>query len=160
MRFTKPFSRLLIATSIAAASGSSFAASATSSFDVGIQVLATCSISATNMTFTSITTGTTSNNDATSSLTVNCSNGTSYTIALDNGANYMTNRRLVSNGSYINYQLYSDSSRSTQWNSTVTKTGVGSGGDQSHTVFGRVPSGQPVPQTGSYADLVTATVSY
>lgn len=160
MRFTKPFSRLLIATSIAAASGSSFAASATSSFDVGIQVLATCSISATNMTFTSITTGTTSNNDATSSLTVNCSNGTSYTIALDNGANYMANRRLVSSGNYIGYQLYSDSGRSTQWNSTITKTGVGNGGDQSHTVFGRIPSGQNVPQTGSYADLVTATVSY
>lgn len=160
MRFTKPFSQLLITASLTAASAGSYAASATSSFDVGIQVLATCSISATNMTFGSITTGTTSNNDATSALTVNCSNGTTYTIALDNGNNYFSGRRLSGNGNHINYQLYSDSGRSTQWNSTITKTGVGSGGDQSHTIFGRIPSGQAVAQTGSYADIVTATVSY
>lgn len=160
MHVPQRFSQLFIAASLAAASASSFAASATSAFDVGIQVLATCSISATNMSFASITTGTTSNNDATSSLTVNCSNGTNYTIALDNGANYLSNRRLVSSGSYLGYQLYSDSGRSTQWTTTVTKAGVGSGGDQSHTIFGRIPSGQAVPQTGSYADIVTATVSY
>lgn len=131
-----------------------------SSFDVTVQVLASCSISSSNMTFSSITTGTTSNSDATSSLTVNCSSGTPYTIALDNGTNYSAGRRLASGASYINYFLYSDSGRSTQWNSTTTKAGTGNGANQELTVFGRIPSGQSVTNTGIYADTVIATVTY
>lgn len=130
------------------------------SFDVTVQVLASCSISSSNMTFSSITTGTTSNSDAASSLTVNCSSGTPYTIALDNGTNYSAGRRLASGASYINYVLYSDSGRSTQWNSTTTKSGTGNGSNQELTVFGRIPSGQSVTNTGIYADTVIATVTY
>jgi len=136
------------------------AASSTSSFDVSIQVLATCSISASNMTFSSITTGTTSNTDATSSLTVNCSNGTPYTIALNNGTNYSAGRRMASGASYINYYLYSDSGRSTQWNSATTKAAIGTGSDQAHPVYGRIPSGQAITNTGMYADTIIATVTY
>jgi spore coat protein U-like protein len=136
------------------------AASATSNFDVSIQVLSTCSISASNMSFSSITTGTTSNTDATSSLTVNCSSGTPYEISLDNGTNYSAGRRLASGASYINYYVYSDSGRSTQWNSVSKKASTGTGSDQEHSVFGRVPSGQSVTNTGSYADTIVATVTY
>ena len=78
------------------------AASNSANFDVSIQVNATCAISASNMTFSSITTGTTSNTDATSTLTVNCSNGTPYTISLGNGANFSNVRRMAWGGSYIN----------------------------------------------------------
>jgi spore coat protein U-like protein len=112
------------------------------------------------MTFSSITTGTTSNTDATSSLTVNCSNGTPYTIALDNGTNYSVGRRMASGASYINYYLYSDSGRSTQWNSAATKAGTGTGSDQTHSVYGRIPSGQNITNTGMYGDTVIATVTY
>jgi spore coat protein U-like protein len=154
----------LIITSIATAmlglAAPSFAATATGSFDVNVQVLATCSISASNLSFSDITTGTTTNNDASSTLTVNCSSGTPYTVALDNGTNYSVGRRMASGASYINYVLYSDSTRSTQWNSTNTKTGTGSGSDQNLTVYGRIPSSQSVTNTGSYGDTVIATVSY
>ncbi len=152
--------RLLAGTLLCGLTTPLWAASGTSSFDVSIQVLATCSISASNMTFSNITTGTTSNTDATSSLTVNCSNGTPYTIALDNGTNYSAGRRLASGASYINYYLYSDSGRSTQWNASTTKSGTGSGSDQTLTVFGRVPSGQSVTNTGAYSDTIIATVTY
>ncbi len=137
-----------------------WAASGTSNFDVNVQVLATCSISASNMTFSSITTGTTSNTDATSSLTVNCSNGTPYTVALGNGNNYSGGRRMTNGTTNINYYLYSDSGRSTQWNSTSTQTGTGSGSDQNFTIYGRIPSGQSVPFTGAYSDTIIATVTY
>ena len=136
------------------------AASNSANFDVGIQVNATCGISASNMTFSSITTGTTSNTDATSALTVNCSNGTPYTISLGNGNNYSAGRRMASGASFINYYLYSDSSRSTQWNTTATKSGTDSGNDQSLTIYGRVPSGQSVTNTGAYADTIVATITY
>lgn len=137
-----------------------FAASATANFDVSIQVLATCAISASNLTFSSITTGTTSNNDATSSLTVNCSTGTPYSISLDNGTNYSGGRRMAGANSYINYYLYSDSGRSAQWNSTLTKVGTGNGSDQNHDVFARIPSGMAVPYVGTYSDTVIATITY
>jgi len=136
------------------------AASNSANFDVSIQVNATCAISASNMTFSSITTGTTSNTDATSTLTVNCSNGTPYTISMDNGTNYSVGRRMASGASYINYYFYSDSSRSTQWNTTATKSGTGSGSDQSLTIYGRIPSGQSVTNTGAYADTIVATITY
>ncbi len=138
-------------------SGAVFAASGTASFDVSVQVLASCSISATNMSFASITTGTTSNTDATSTLTVNCSNGTPFTIALGNGTNYSAGRRLASGASYINYFLYSDNGRGSPWSSV---SGTGSGADQSFTVYGRIPSGQSVSNTGIYADTVIATITY
>ena len=136
------------------------AATGSTNFDVSIQVNATCAISASNMAFGSITTGTTSNSDATSTLTVNCSNGTPYTIPLENGTNYSAGRRMASGASYINYYLYSDNGRSTQWNTTTTKSGTGSGSDQSLTIYGRVPSGQSITNTGFYADTVVATITY
>lgn len=152
--------RLLAGTLLCGLTTPLWAASGTSSFDVSIQVLATCSISASNMTFSSITTGTTSNTDATSSLTVNCSNGTPYTIALGNGNNYSGGRRMTNGTTNINYYLYSDSGRSTQWNSASTQTGTGSGSDQSFNIYGRIPSGQSVPFTGAYSDTIIATVTY
>ena len=152
--------RLLAGTLLCGLTTPLWAASGTSSFDVNVQVLATCSISASNMTFSSITTGTTSNTDATSSLTVNCSNGTPYTIALGNGNNYSGGRRMTNGTTNINYYLYSDSGRSTQWNSASTQTGTGSGSDQSFNIYGRIPSGQSVPFTGAYSDTIIATVTY
>ena len=153
-----------VATAISALTASTvgpvMASTASSNFDVTIQVLSTCSISASNMTFGSITTGTTSNTDAASSLTVNCSSNTPYTVSLSDGANFSNVRRMAWGGSYIDYMLYSDSSRTTQWNSTITKTGTGSGGDQSLSVFGRIPAGQNVANTGAYGDTVIATVTY
>jgi len=154
------FRRTLTALALIAWGVPGAAASSTSSFDLNVQVLATCSISSSNMTFSSITTGTTNNTDATSSLTVNCSNGTPYTIALDNGTNYSVGRRMASGASYINYYLYSDSGRSTQWNSAATKAGTGTGSDQTHSVYGRIPSGQAITNTGMYGDTVIATVTY
>lgn len=141
-------------------SNAAFAESKTANFDVSIQVLATCSISASNMTFSSITTGTTSNTDASSALTVNCSQGTPYTISLGNGANYSNVRRMAWGASHVEYALYQDSSRSLEWINQSTKTGTGSGADQTFTVFGRIPSGQNITNTGNYGDTVIATVTY
>ncbi len=150
---------IAVAVALAASQGV-MAQSKTANFDVSIQVLATCSISASNMTFSSITTGTTSNTDASSALTVNCSQGTPYTISLGNGANYSNVRRMAWGASHVEYNLYQDSSRSQEWIGGNAKTGTGSGGDQTFTVFGRIPSGQNITNTGNYGDTVIATVTY
>ncbi len=150
----------LVATVSVSLSGTVFAASGTASFDVSVQVLASCSISATNMSFASITTGTTSNTDATSTLTVNCSNGTPFTIALGNGTNYSGGRRMTNGTTNINYYLYSDSGRSTLWGGATLVSGTGTGSDQTFNVYGRVPAGQSVIYAGNYIDTITATITY
>ncbi len=159
MKFRSFLKPTLLAAALAS-SNTAFADSKTTNFDVSIQVLATCSISASNMTFSSITTGTTSNTDASSALTVNCSQGTPYTISLGNGANYSNVRRMAWGASHVEYNLYQDSSRSLEWGGTSTKTGTGSGSDQTLSVFGRIPSGQNITNTGNYGDTVIATITY
>lgn len=129
-------------------------------FNVGMEVVATCSINAFDMTFNTITTGTTSQNDAESQITVNCSNGAPYSVALNDGSNFQGGRRLASNGSFIGYGIFRDVSRSTSWDSTSVFSGVGTGNDQALPVYGRIPSGQLVPEMGNYADTVVATISY
>jgi spore coat protein U-like protein len=37
---------------------------------------------------------------------------------------------------------------------------TGSGSNQAHTVYGRIPAGQNVINMGSYSDTIVATVSY
>ena len=136
------------------------AETASSSFDARVEVVATCSISAADMTFNTITTGTTSAVDSASSVSVNCSNGAPYSVALSNGANFDTTRRMAWGGSYISYGLFSDTGRSQEWNGVSVVSATGTGAAKSHTVYGRIFAGQSVPNMGSYADTIVATVSY
>ena len=62
----------------------------------------------------------------------------------------------------LNYALFQDSSRTTNWGNTVgidTKGGSGNGAAQTFTVYGRLGPAQYV-EDGGYADTITATVSY
>ena len=160
MAMRSPIQNMAVLGALALTALPALANSNNASFDVTVQVASTCSINATNLNFSGITTGTTSNTDATSSITVNCSTGTPYTIALGNGNNYSGGRRMTNGTTNINYYLYSDTGRSTQWNTITTQAGTGSGSDQSYTVYGRIPSGQSVLYTGTYSDTVIATVTY
>lgn len=150
----------LALTLVAASISTAQAETASSSFQVGMEVSATCSITAADMTFSGITTGTTSQNDAAADISVNCSQGAPYAISLSDGSNFSGGRRLKSGNSFINYSLFMDVNRSSNWSTTNTLEFVGSGTTQVHTVYGRIPSGQSVPNMGSYADTIVATVSY
>ncbi|NBY14149.1 MAG: SCPU domain-containing protein [Betaproteobacteria bacterium] len=153
--------RLSLAIAIAAAlTSQAWADSKSSSFQVGVQVVATCSIAAADMTFNTMTTGTTGVSDAASDITVNCSENAPYAIALSNGGSYSGGRRLTDGTKFINYFLYKDPTRAQSWDAANTLSFVGSGAAQSHTVYGRIPSGQSVPNMGRYTDTVVATVSY
>jgi spore coat protein U-like protein len=135
---------------------------ATGSFSVTATVAPSCSITANALTFGAYT-GTAAN--ATATLSVQCANGTPYNVGLDAGqasGATVTTRKMMNGVKALNYSLYSDSGRTKNWGNTVgtdTLAGTGSGSAQSLTVYGLVPSGQnPVP--GSYADTVTATLTY
>ena len=59
----------------------------------------------------------------------------------------------------VNYDLYSDASRSTVWTPTSGVTGTGNGLDQPMTIYGRVPT-QSAVAAGDYKDTVVVTVNY
>lgn len=105
--------------------------------------------------------------DATSTLSVQCTNTTPYTVALNAGSNAggasnFTARTMKSGANSLGYQLYLDTGRSTIWGdgtASSTSSGTGTGSTQSLTIYGRLPSlANVIP--GSYTDTVTVTVSY
>jgi spore coat protein U-like protein len=121
-----------------------------------------CAINASNLNFGAYT-GAVVN--ATSALTVQCTSGTAYNVGLDPGQTSgatVTTRQMVNGSNKLNYTLYSDSGRTTNWGNTVgtdTVAGTGSGATQSLTVYGRITAGQS-PPPGSYTDTITATLTY
>jgi spore coat protein U-like protein len=135
---------------------------ATGSFSVTATVAPSCTITANALAFGSYT-GAALNGATT--LSVQCANGTPYNVGLDPGqasGATVTARKMMNGSKSLNYSLYSDSGRTKNWGNTVgtdTVAGTGSGSAQALTVYGLVPSGQ-IPVPGSYADTVTATLTY
>ncbi|MGE3642820.1 MAG: spore coat protein U domain-containing protein [Beijerinckiaceae bacterium] len=123
-----------------------------------------CNVTVTNMNF-GTTSFFTSNIDATSTVTVTCTNGTPYHVRLDgglSGATDPTQRKMSLGGNQITYGLYRDASRSLGWGSTDsvnTLDATGSASGTGHTVYGRVPP-QPSVPPGIYTDTVIAVVSF
>ena len=137
-------------------------ADASTSFLVTDHVPGVCSLSASPLTF-----GTYANAqlDGSATITVNCSNTAAYSVALDGGANLSgsTRRMVGSAAQYLAYALYSDSSRTSLWGDGSglgnKVSGVGTGSNQTLTVYGRVSASQLVTP-GSYSDTVVVTLSY
>lgn len=139
------------------------AATASTTFQVTATVQATCLISANPLAFGTYT-GT--QTDATSTLSVTCTNTTPYNVGLDagtaTGATVTTRRMTGPSSALLNYALFSDSARTITWGNTVgtnTVTGTGNGNAQTLTVYGRVAAGQFVAP-GAYADTITATITF
>ena len=134
-------------------------------------VTSTCNISTTALNF-----GTasllTSNIDATGTISAQCSNTLPYSIGLNSGSNASGSQRRMKPGSasFINYNLYTDSGRTSAWATTTSATsctggagtcvtGTGTGSTQSIAVYGRVPA-QSSPVVGTYTDTVVVTVTF
>ena len=149
------------------------AATATGSFTVTATINATCTLTTSNVAFGTYDPSSGSPNNASGGVTVTCTSGSTYTIALDAGANAggattFSNRRMKSGSSnYLAYQLYLDSGHATVWgdgtNSSnlnpTSGTFTGNGSAQSYTVYGQVTAGH-YSAPGSYSDTVNVTVTY
>jgi spore coat protein U-like protein len=159
---------LLIALVLALWGTASLAATTTTTFGVSATVVDSCSVSATALGFGNVDPVSLAGTavDATTTVDVTCANGTAYDVGLDAGTATgatVTTRQMTSGANTLNYALYSDSGRTTNWGNTVatdTVTGTGDGTAQSLTVYGRIPSGQGTVPTGAYSDTITVTVTY
>lgn len=164
---------LALAVATAATAGSAHAAEDSATFQVRIVITESCTISSTAPTdidFLSHVRATGAPADAQGTLTVNCSQGTPYQIGLSGGTNSTGTaatpaageRRMINaTGSYVPYDLFSNTARSQFWGNTLgsnTVSGTGTAANVSHQVFGRVPSTN-FP-AGTYTDTVTARVVY
>lgn len=165
--------RIAIGLGLAAAAAGSMTANATTAtntFQVTATITSSCTVSGSALNFGSaidpLATGVPL--DASSTLTVTCSNTTPYAVSLNagtnaGGASNFTSRTMKSGSNTLGYQLYVDSGRTTVFGdgtaSSSTKSGTGSGSAQSISVYGRVPTlANVVP--GTYTDTVTVTITY
>jgi spore coat protein U-like protein len=134
-------------------------------FRVQARVEAVCAVTAADLDFGTYSSQNASPTAGTTLLRATCTPGTTYNIGLNAGASSgatVNQRRMASGTNSLNYQLYSDSSHTTIWGNTTgtdTVTGSGTGLEQPHTVYGRIPATQNVP-AGNYADTITVTIFY
>ncbi|MGD0096279.1 MAG: spore coat protein U domain-containing protein [Terracidiphilus sp.] len=127
------------------------------------QVSPGCGIGANALNFGSYT-GTVLN--ATTTIQVACTGGTAYNVGLNAGTGVgatVTTREMTGPaGALLNYKMFSNSGRTTNWGNTIgtdTVAGTGNNGIQNLTVYGEIPSGQTVA-SGSYADVIITTLTY
>jgi len=156
---------LILAAGLALLSGAAHGATTTTTFSVQITITASCTInSASTLNFGSQGV-LTANVDQTSTIQVQCTNTSPYNIGLNAGTATgatVTARKMTSGANTVNYSLFSDSGRTTNWGNTVgtdTVSSNGTGASQSFTVFGRVPA-QTTPAPATYTDTITVTVTF
>jgi spore coat protein U-like protein len=141
--------------------GTTPALAPTDSIGVSLQVLDECTIGTHDIDF-----GTTglipANIDTSSTVDIECTDGTHYAIGLDQGGNDASGvRQLKSGSNFVKYDLSSQSDYSSSWGDTATHTvtGIGTDAPVQIPVYARVLQHQNVP-IGTYADTVTATIWY
>ena len=152
-----------------AAASPAFAATDTANLNVTITIASVCDIHTTAplpVNFGSVSSSAT-NVDQQGQLTVNCTPGTAYTIALDNGQNGtdVNSRKMANGANLVPYQLYRAAARGPTdvWGSTTgaggnVLAGSGTGAAVNVPVYGRTPSAN-FP-AGTYNDVVIATITY
>lgn len=161
--------RIALTVGLLATGSVAFGVEGTTTFGVAATVEDACQLSASPLAFGAFDTAVANTNkDAETTIDVTCSNGTPYNIGLDaGGASLATvSTRQMTGGTgtdLLDYALYSDTGRTSNWGETVatdTVADTGSGLSQVKTVYGRIPSGQATAPTGAYSDTITVTVTY
>jgi len=138
---------------------------AETTFRVTARVNALCEVTATDLEFGTYVAQGGTPLLGTTLLRTTCTPETTFNIGLNEGTSAgasVNQRKMVSGAQALNYQLYSDSARSTIWGNTTgtdTVTGVGTGLTQDHTVFGSIPASQVIP-AGDYSDTITVRIYY
>src|SRR5690606_41853433 len=156
---------------------SAHAATDSTTFDVTISITPSCNIStggngAPTLAFGSHDSFQTQVAGSTN-LVVTCTNGAAYQLGLNEGLHASTaadvnTRRMIgvstepdNTGDFVPYQLYQDADYATVWGNTLdtnTKAATGTGTQDTHTIYGRVPSTNYT--VGNYQDTITATVPF
>lgn len=153
----------LITTALLASSGLFIAGqtnastkAADTTFQVKIEVVSTCAISATDIDFGQVNSGIAAT-DKTGNLNVTCTSQTPYSVGLSSSGK-MTHT--TDPTSSIAYKLFKASSDTAEWDNDNNRySATGSGSVQTIPVVAKL-SGSTNVRAGNYTDTVTATVTY
>ena len=155
----------LLAAALLAVAPLASAATATTTFQVRLQLNNACTVAISDLVFPTSTT-LAANIDASTTGNVTCTGIGAYAVTFNNGAGTgaTTAARRMSGPSAatINYVLATDAARTVLLGTTGTGTiaGTSTGAAIPFTVFGRVAGGQGAKPVGAYVDTVTATVTF
>ena len=148
--------------------GAAQAATKTASFTVSATVGKNCTISAANLALGEFVGD--NNLTAQSDITVRCTNGTAFSIALDDGVTgtYAGRRMVGPGGNSLVYNLYTDNTYAAVWGDDTGTTdvvggsGTGMANALTRTVYGRLLAADNVGavEAGAYSDTIVATITY
>lgn len=157
---------------IVVAAAPAFGGSDTENVGVSATVVSSCSITATSsVAFGDYDALSATANDATGSISVACSVGSSPKIWLGQGANAgggsteaVPVRRMNDGGTnYLGYQLYQENGRTNVWGATDPSSPAAltaaSLDAVTSTIYGRIPINQ-LSTVGAYTDTVLATINF
>jgi spore coat protein U-like protein len=121
---------------------------------------AACTAQSTGVSFGKYDTLDPSPLDGVGDVIVQCDAAVPFTIDLGPGGGTIGERLMSGAGGTLNYNLYTDATRTVVWGDGMSGGDVSSSGaNVTTTVYGRIPARQNVV-AGAYSDLITVTVSY
>lgn len=166
---------LMVAGSGVLLGGEANAGSASANMNVQTTVVANCTISTVTLNFgnyDAIVVNATTPLDSSSTVDIKCTNGAPVTVDIGQGLHADVGsldlaplRRMehsVDVTNHINYQLYSESTRTTVWGKGggTGLASTGTGATQIVPVYGRIPAGQTTAKVGLLQDTVQVTVNF
>jgi len=147
-------------------STSAFAATASNTMDVSVNVINSCTVAASPMAFGGVNSIGGTDIDTTATIVLTCTNGANYVVGLDNGTHSVGAQRNLANagGTTIPYGIFTNVARNAAWGSnpgvdTVAGTS-GATGVSTLTAYGRIPASATTVTAGTYTDTVTVTVTF
>jgi spore coat protein U-like protein len=160
---------LALACILVLGAGSAFAqGSAPATLLVSAIVNPTCTISTTALNFGTYYTTTATALQNTGTLKVNCTNGATTTVTMDQGQHPGTGSSSASPvrqmadgaGNFLAYTISASNTYSPVWDGVTGYTGyVGTGNNDVITVYGEILPGLPAP-AGVYTDSVQVTIAF
>ena len=101
--------------------------------------------------------------DTTGNIEVNCPSVVGYSIGLSAGNGTYEQRGMINGTHTLNYNLYTAANREFVWEDDTTSgaivSGSGTGTNENHVVYGRIPPRQNV-RAGSYSDIVNLIINF
>ena len=127
------------------------------------QELRACSINVTGVNFGTYDVFSNAALDSTGKINMNCPNGVVYNIGLSANSGSSEQRAMSSATHTLNYNLYTTANRAVVWEDATsggaTVSGIGTGMNVNHVVYGRVPHRQNIP-AGSYVDTINLIITF
>lgn len=158
-----PFVRLGLALgAVLALTPAASAITKTSTLNVSVSVVSNCAFTGGTLDFGTYTPGQTAEKTGQMQLNyTNCGPGTIKFELDGGGAGNTSARKLKSGANQLDYQLYTNTTRTTVWGTgtqgrEVALTAVGNG---NVIVYGKIPGSQSIPP-GAYTDTIAVTLTF